>query len=139
MNKSSDLPAVTCLNSPKLFGPGGHYSHVCIVNDIAHISGQLPIDRDGKLIADPTFERQVHQVLENLDCCLETAGTDRTCLVQVRVYIRDMADWGKFDQLYRSWLGECRPARAVAGVSSLHYDAALEIEAMAWVKGAPAI
>lgn len=134
MNESNDLSAVTYLNSPKLFSPVGHYSHLCIVNGIAHISGQLPIDRNGKLIENPTFERQLNQVLKNLECCLETGGADKSCLVQVRVYICDMKDWDKFDQLYRLWIGAYKPARAVAGVNSLHYDAALEIEATAWVK-----
>jgi 2-iminobutanoate/2-iminopropanoate deaminase len=95
------------------------------------VSGQLPIDVDGQPMNGQPFERQAAQVLTNIDACLEAAGTDRSGLIQVRVYVTDMNFWPAFDQIYADWIGERRPARAIAGVASLHYGLLLEIEAVA--------
>jgi len=78
---------------------------------------------------DQPFERQAEQVLANVNACLEAAGSDRTRLLQMRVYITDMNLWSAFNQIYAG--GELRPARAVAGVASLHHDLLLEVEAVA--------
>ncbi|MEF2559302.1 RidA family protein, partial [Aurantimonas sp. C2-5-R2] len=59
--------------------------------------------------------------------CLTFVDTLR----QVRVYMTDMELWGEFDALYGEWIGEHRPARAVAGVCQLHFGALIEIEATA--------
>ncbi len=131
--KNSSNDRIAYVNSPELMPPAGHYSHACVVADMAYISGQLPIDNSGTSLSDQPFEKQVRQVLANLDACLAAAGTDRSRLVQVRVYITDMALWSSFNEIYGAWVGNVRPARAVAGVSSLHYGALLEIEATAIV------
>jgi enamine deaminase RidA (YjgF/YER057c/UK114 family) len=95
------------------------------------VAGQLPIDLDGKPLSGQPFARQAEQALANVEACLEAAGTDRSRLLQVRVYVTDMNFWPAFNQIYANWIGECRPVRAVAGVASLHYELLLEIEAIA--------
>ena len=65
---------------------------------------------------DQPFERQAEQVLANVNAWLEAAGSDRTRLLQMRVYITDMNLWSAFNQIYAG--GELRPARAVAGGAS---------------------
>ncbi|MFJ3487612.1 RidA family protein [Pseudomonas sp. NPDC090202] len=122
---------IVCGNSPQLPVPAGHYSHVCRAGNLLMISGQLPVTFDGRTLQDEPFETQTRQVLSNLDACLAHAGIDRTRLVQVRVYVTDMQHWPLFNALYAQWLGEHRPARAVAGVAQLHYGLAVEVEAMA--------
>ncbi|MHC5557892.1 RidA family protein [Kocuria sp. U4B] len=118
-------------DSPELIEPLGHYSHLAIHAGLAYISGQLPLDADGTPLADHPFETQARQVLHNLDRCLARAGTDRTRLVSVTVYITDLAQWPAFDAIYAEWVGAHRPARAVAGASDLHYGAAVEVQAIA--------
>jgi 2-iminobutanoate/2-iminopropanoate deaminase len=122
---------VAYLNSRDLMPPAGHYSHACAAGGVVYVSGQLPIDQAGAVLSDQSFEVQAKRVLANLDACLAAADTDRTRLVQVRVYIVDMSLWSSFNKIYSDWIGDARPARAVAGVSSLHYGALLEIEATA--------
>lgn len=124
---------LSCANSTTIAQPGGHYSHVCIGGGIAYISGQLPLDRHGNMVSTTDVGRQIDQVLQNLDACLLAAGSDRHHLLQVRVYIQDMADWPEFDKRYRDWIGDHKPARCVAGVASLHYGAAIELEATAMI------
>ncbi|MFK3795849.1 MULTISPECIES: RidA family protein [unclassified Pseudomonas] len=120
-----------CSNSPDLPTPVGHYTHVCAAGNLLMISGQLPVSREGRPLTDAPFETQALQVFANLDACLAQGGTDKSRLVQVRVYVTDMQHWPLFDRLYAQWLGDHRPARAVAGVAQLHYGLAVEVEAMA--------
>jgi 2-iminobutanoate/2-iminopropanoate deaminase len=132
--KTSSDGRIAYVNSPQLMAPAGHYSHACVVADIAYVSGQLPIDNSGAPLSNEPFEMQVKQVLANLDACLAAARTERSRLVQVRVYMTDISLWSSFNEIYGAWIGDARPARAVAGVSSLHYGALLEIEATAIVR-----
>ncbi|EMH1202842.1 RidA family protein [Serratia marcescens] len=113
------------------FPPAGHYSSSCTANGMVYISGQLPITFSGENLAGGSFALQVSQVLANLDACLDGAGVGRAQLVQVRVYLTNIDWWPTFNALYAEWIGEFRPARAVAGVSQLHYGAAVEVEAVA--------
>jgi len=118
-------------NSPELPPPGGHYSHTARHGGLVFVSGQLPITGDGTKLTGEPFAVQAKQVLANVDACLAAAETSRDRLLSVTVYVTDMADWPEFDRLYRDWLGEHRPARAVAGSSTLHFGAAIEVQAIA--------
>lgn len=122
---------VTVRNSPDLQTPLGGYSHVATHAGVAYLSGQLPVTPEGVVLAGESFEVQTRQVLANLDACLQAAGSSRDKLLLVTVFVTDMAHWATFDDLYRAWLGGHRPARAVAGASTLHYGAAIEIQATA--------
>ncbi|WP_369311152.1 RidA family protein [Providencia rettgeri] len=119
------------INAPTLIPPRGHYSHCVNSNGFVFISGQLPIDSTGQAKTKDPFKTQTELVLQNIDACLSAANITKANLVQVRVYIADMNDWQEFNQIYAAWIGDFRPARAVAGVAELHFNAALEIEATA--------
>src|SRR5581483_9077344 len=113
--------------------PGGHYSHAVVANGMVFISGQLPIDPAGTKLVDAPFEVQARQVLANVAHALEAAGSRVSSLVQVRVYVTDLAHWPAFDALYAAWAGDHRPARAVVPVPALHFGALIEIEAVGLV------
>ena len=61
----------------------------------------------------------------------KAAGSSIQRLVQVRVYVTDIALWPAFNAIYAHWLGAARPARAVVPVPELHYGFKIEIEAVA--------
>ena len=111
--------------------PGGHYSHAVVAAGLVFVAGQLPIDASGRKLTDASFEDQVRQVLHNVDTALCSAGSDKHKLVQVRVYVTDIALWPAFNQLYAQWLGTHRPARAVVPVPCLHHGLLVELEATA--------
>jgi 2-iminobutanoate/2-iminopropanoate deaminase len=111
--------------------PAGHYSHAVRAGGLVFVSGLLPVTRDGRMLADASFEDQVAQVLDNLDTILAAAATSRAKLVQVRVYVTDVASWSAFNQRYAAWIGERRPARCVVPVPALHHGVLVEIEAVA--------
>lgn len=118
-------------NSSEHFPPAGHYSHSTTAGGLVWISGQLPITPAGDKLATAPFEHQARQVLSNLDACLRGAGVDRSRLVNVRIYVTDIHAWSVFNKIYAEWIGDHRPARAVAGVDELHYGASVEVEAVA--------
>jgi len=111
--------------------PGGHYSHACTGGGLVFISGQLPIAPNGARMVDASFEDQVAQVLANVQEALLAAGSRVDRLVQVRVYVDDIANWPAFDKLYRQWAGTSRPARAVIPTGPLHFGLKVEMEAAA--------
>lgn len=124
--------------SPRLFtapagmaAPRGHYSHATRGAGLVFVSGQLPVTEDGRVLHGAAFEVQARQVLSNVRAALEGAGSGVHQLLQVRVYITDIALWPAFDALYAAWAGDARPARAVVPVPVLHYGCCLEIEAVA--------
>jgi 2-iminobutanoate/2-iminopropanoate deaminase len=82
-------------------------------------------------MAGQAFDVQVRRVLANVDSCLDSVGLNADSLVQVRVYVTDIKNWPRFNQMYAQWIGNHRPARAVAGVSELHFGLDVEIEAVA--------
>lgn len=122
---------IRCANVAAISPPGGHYSHVCIAAGQVFLSGQLPIRADGTPMKGSPFEEQARQVLANIEACLNEAGAGKGDLLQVRVYVTDMAHWPAFNRIYAAWIGAHRPARAVAGVAQLHYGLELEVEAIA--------
>lgn len=111
--------------------PGGHYSHATVADGWVFVSGQLPIDPDGRKLADAPFDVQARQVLANVQSVLEACGASARDLVQVRVYVTDIADWPAFNAIYAQWLPDHRPARAVVPVHVLHYGLKIEVEAVA--------
>lgn len=111
--------------------PGGHYSHGVKVGGLLFISGQLPIDAQGNKLNEASFEAQVNQTLTNIELTLAASGCSKDRLVQVRVYVTDIANWPAFNAIYAAWIGDAMPARAVVPVPELHYGFSIEIEAVA--------
>ena len=124
---------IQTLNPATLAPPGGHYSHAVVAGGMVFVSGQLPITTSGQRLNDQPFEVQARQVLHNVEAALTAAGSDKTRLVQLRVYVTDIALWPAFNALYAAWIGEHRPARAVVPVPQLHHGFLIEIEATAVV------
>ncbi len=118
-------------NPPGMAVPGGHYTHAVSGNGFVFVSGQLPIAADGTKFNDAPFEQQAQQVLANVTATLTGAGSAIERLVQVRVYVTDIASWPAFNAIYAKWIGSSRPARAVVPVPELHYGFKIEIEAVA--------
>jgi len=124
-------PAPKTVNPPTMAMPAGHYSHAVTAAGFVFVAGQLPIAPDGSRLADAPFEAQARQTLANVQAALQAAGSSVDRLVQVRVYLADLAHWPAFNQLYAQWAGEHRPARAVVPVPTLPAGLLLEVEATA--------
>jgi len=122
---------IVLTNPDTMAAPGGHYSHAVKANGFVFVAGQLPIARDGAKLIDAPFEQQAQQTLDNIAAALKAAGSAIDRLVQVRIYVTDIALWPTFNAIYARWIGTSRPARAVVPVPQLHYGFKIEVEAVA--------
>ena len=118
-------------NPATMAAPGGHYSHAVTGGGLVFVSGQLPIAADGTKLNEASFAAQAQQVLDNVAQALAGAGSSVEKLLQVRVYVTDIASWPEFNAIYATWAGAARPARAVVPVPQLHYGFKIEVEAVA--------
>ncbi|MEG1467968.1 MAG: RidA family protein [Hafnia sp.] len=118
------------IHSDRLPTPGGHYSPAIISGNSLYISGQLPISLTSPRPQGELAE-QAQVVFGNIDILLETIGINKQHLVNVQVYLSDVALWPEFNRLYAQWIGDHRPARTVVPCSALHYGALLEMSAIA--------
>ena len=133
MNNSNVTATPKLIQPALLAAPGGHYSHAVVANGLVFVSGQLPIAADGTRLVDAPFAEQARQVLDNVRVALEAAGSGVPRLVQVRVYVDDVANWPAFNAVYAEWAGAAKPARAVVPTGPLHFGLKVEVEAVALV------
>ncbi|AKC69375.1 RidA family protein [Pandoraea oxalativorans] len=128
---STQERGIESVNVPTLQPPRGHYSHGVCANGFVFVSGQLPITPEGERLVGAPFAEQAKQALENVAAILAACGTSVSRLVQVRVYITNVDDWGPFNEVYAEWAGDAKPARCVVPVPALSHGVAVEIEATA--------
>jgi 2-iminobutanoate/2-iminopropanoate deaminase len=109
----------------------GHYSQAVVVNGFVFVAGQLPLIGDGNGAVPVGIEAQTRQALANVANILEAAGSGLHKLVNVTVYVTNIADWPAVNQVYAEMLGDHRPARTVAVSPQLHFGCLVEVQATA--------
>lgn len=111
--------------------PAGHYSQATVYNNLIFVAGQLAISPDGTKHPELSVAEQARLTLKNVEAILTRAGSGLHRLLQVTVYVTDVADWGAVNDVYAEVLGEHRPARAIVPVKELNYGLKIEIQAIA--------
>ena len=124
---------ITAIQAPGTKRPLGHYSQAVVHAGLVYVSGQLPTDLESGIIRAGTVSEQTERVLGNLARVLEAAGSGLERLVQVTVYLADIAQWPAVNAIYARVMGSHRPARAMVPVTSLHNGVEIEIQAIATV------
>lgn len=114
--------------APKAIGP---YSQAIISNGLVFTSGQIPINPILGRIEQVEIKSQVRQVLKNIEVVLEAAGTQLANIVKLTVFMVDLADFSKLNEVFLEFFPERQPARSAFQVSRLPLDALVEIEAIA--------
>ena len=117
-------------NAPKAIGP---YSQAIAYNGVLYCSGQIPLDPATGLIVEGDVAVQTERVLENLKAVLEAAGSSLGQVLKTTVFIKDMNEFAKVNEVYGRYFGESLPARATVEVARLPRDVRVEIEAIAAV------
>jgi 2-iminobutanoate/2-iminopropanoate deaminase len=119
---------VNIKDAPKPIGP---YSQAVLSNNTLFISGQIPLDPyTGELIKG-NIEAQTQQVLKNLDAILKEAGMDVNNVVKVSIFITDMGNFKKINEIYADYFGESLPARETVEVAGLPMNVDIEISLIA--------
>ena len=124
------MKTVNTNKAPEALGP---YSHATVVNDLVFTSGQIPLTLDGNIVSDDVQE-QTKQVLENLTVVLQEAGSDLDSVVKATIFISDMNNFQKINEIYGDYFGKYQPARSCVEVARLPKDVKVEIELIGKVK-----
>ena len=114
--------------------PAGHYSQAIVHTGLVFVSGQLPIGPDGTPLDAAPVEEQTRVVLDNVRAILTAAGSGLERVLQVTIYVSDIAHWPAVNEAFAAAFGDHRPARAVVPVPALHHGVALEVQAIAAVR-----
>jgi 2-iminobutanoate/2-iminopropanoate deaminase len=112
--------------------PVGPYNQAILAGDTLYISGQIAIDAEtGQLVTD-SIEKETRQVISNLQHILEVAGMSLENVVKCSVFVTDMGQYSKINNVYQSFFGEDNaPARELVQVVALPKYVNVEISAIA--------
>lgn len=116
--------------APAAIGP---YSQAIVAGDVLYASGQIGLDPKSGTLVEGGFEAEARQVLANLDAVAKAAGTRLADAVRLTVYVVDLADFPRLNEILASALEEPFPARATVQVSALPRGARVEIDMIAKV------
>lgn len=114
--------------APKAIGP---YSQAIVANGFVFASGQIPIVPATGELNTGSIEDQTRQVLKNLSAVLEVARSSIDKVVKTTVYLLDMNDFSRMNQVYGEFFKPPYPARATVQVARLPRDVKVEIEVIA--------
>ena len=113
--------------APAAIGP---YSQAVVVGDLIFTSGQIPLNPETGAIEGAGITEQTHRVCKNLDAVLTAAGGSLRSAVKTVCFLRDMADFAAFNEVYARYFTE-KPARSCVAVKELPKGALVEVEVVA--------
>ena len=114
--------------------PISHYTPVVRAGRMVFISGMEPKDGKGATVGKGDVTAQARQVLENIKTCLTAAGATFADVCKVTVFVRNIADRPKINEVRKQYFGAARPASTLVEISRLaNDDYLLEIEAIAYL------
>jgi 2-iminobutanoate/2-iminopropanoate deaminase len=120
--------AISTTSAPAAIGP---YSQAIKAGNLLFLSGQIPLDPATGNLVEGGVEAQTRQVFTNIGAILEAAGASFDTVVTATVYLADMNDFGKVNEVYGTYFSSPAPARATVQVARLPKDARVEIQVTA--------
>ncbi len=124
--------------APQAIGP---YSQAVGYNGLLFLSGQIALDPETGEVIDGGVEAQTARVMANLSAVLDARGLDFSHVIRTTIYLKNMTDFEKVNDIYGRFFDQNPPARATVEVSRLPKDVLVEIDMIAAVpepKAAPA-
>lgn len=118
-------------NAPAAIGP---YSQGIVAGNFLFTAGQIALDPATGQIVQGDVTAQTERVLKNLAAVLDSAGTSWADVVKTTVYLQDMADFPRVNEVYGRMIGDARPARSTVQVAGLPRGVLVEIDAVAVVR-----
>ena len=108
----------------------GTYSQAVKVGDTVYLSGQIPLVPETMELVGGDVEAQIRRVFDNLAAVCEAAGGSLIDIVKLNIYLTDLGNFAKVNEIMAEYLSEPYPARAAVGVASLPKGAGVEMEAV---------
>lgn len=113
--------------------PIGPYSQAVIHGNTLYVSGQIAIDQSTGNIVTDTIEKETNQVMKNLGLILKEAGTDYSQIIKCSIFVSDMGNFAKINEVYGKYFPENPPARETVEVSCLPKNVNVEISCIAYL------
>ena len=113
--------------------PAGHYSQAVVHNGFIFVAGQLAFVPGQKEHRPGSIVEQMEQTMRNIASILKAAGSGLDKVVQMTIYVSDIALWSEVNTTYARIMGSHKPARAIVPVKELHHGYQIEIQAIATV------
>ena len=115
------------IHTPGAPAPLGPYSPAVLADKTLYMSGQIPLNPvNGELVVD-TIENATHQVMKNILALLKEAEMDASNIVKCSIFLKDLNDFSKVNEVYGSYFTSNPPARETVQVAKLPLDAPIEI------------
>jgi len=124
---AADRAVVAPEKAPKAVGP---YSQGIAAGDFVFTSGQLPLNPETNTMPEG-IEAQAKQSLDNVKAVVEAAGSSLGKVVKVTIFLKDLNDFAKVNEIYGTYFTQAPPARSCVQVARIPRDALIEIEAVA--------
>tara|TARA_R110000868_G_scaffold383578_13_gene650799 strand:- start:11531 stop:11908 length:378 start_codon:yes stop_codon:yes gene_type:complete len=121
------------VSTPKAPAAIGPYSQAIIHNGMIYCSGQIPLNPETMKIVGDDASSQTQQVMENLSEVLKEAGSDFTKVIKCSIFLDDMGDFGKVNEVYGSFFAADPPARETVAVQTLPKEVLVEISCIAYI------
>ncbi|KAI1328920.1 endoribonuclease L-PSP [Xylariaceae sp. FL0255] len=125
----ADKTPVVTENAPRALP--GIYSQAIKANGFVFVSGAVPMDPVTMKIIDGDIQAHTHQCIKNLSAILEAAGSSLEKVVKVNVFISDMDNFAKMNEVYSTYWGDVKPCRTCVAVKTLPLNTDVEIECTA--------
>ena len=119
------------VSAPDAAKPIGPYSPATRAGQLLFISGQVGFDPATGALVDGDVAAQTDQVMRNIHSLLDAAGTDFGHVVRTTVYLADMGEFAKMNDVYARYVVDPPPARSTVQVARLPRDARVEIDVIA--------
>lgn len=111
-------------------GAIGTYSQAVASGQTVWLSGQIPLDPKTMTLVTGGIEAEVHQVFRNLAAVAQAAGGSLADAVKVTIYMTDLSQFAKVNEIMAQYFAKPYPARATVGVAALPRGAAVEADAV---------
>ena len=121
------LRTISTPDAPAAIGP---YSQGIVVNGLLFTAGQIALDPRTGNVVDGDVTAQTERVLANLAAVIAAAGASWDRVVKTTVYLAEMADFPRVNDVYGRVLGDARPARSTVQVAGLPRGVLVEIDAV---------
>ena len=112
---------------------GGPYSQAIIYNGIIYVSGMGAVDPETNELKLGTVEEEAELAMTNVRIILEEAGSSLDKLLSVTVYLKDMADYARFNEIYKSFFTKDLPTRTCIQAGDLPFGTSVEVTATAYL------
>ena len=120
--------AIETTNAPGAVGP---YSQAIKVGNFLFLSGQIGLDPTANRMVDGGVEAQAKQIFKNIDAVLKESGATLQNVVKATLFLKNMADFKKVNEIYAQHFEPPFPARSAVAVKELPLSADIEIEVIA--------